>query len=125
MATFSTNNRGDQGSQKSFMWGSMLAFGGLAAGCAIYMHQQQQAEASTGVTEVEIPFASSLEEGSMKVLKVGEANDQKVLVARYQGKLYSTGNFCSHFGVPLNNGALFDDKVLCPAHAAGFSIITG
>ncbi len=61
----------------------------------------------------------------MKVLQVGEGNDQKVLIARYEGKLYSTGNFCSHFGVPLNNGMLFDDKVLCPAHAAGFSIITG
>ena len=72
-----------------------------------------------------IPFADKLDEGDMKVLKVGDKDDQKVLVARYQGKLYSTGNFCSHFGVPLNNGMLFDDKVLCPAHAAGFSIITG
>lgn len=35
------------------------------------------------------------------------------------------GNFCSHFGVPLDGGVLYDDKVLCPAHAAGFSIITG
>lgn len=61
----------------------------------------------------------------MRVLKVGDGDDQKVLIARYEGKLYSTGNYCSHFGVPLNNGMLFDDKVLCPAHAAGFSIITG
>ena len=61
----------------------------------------------------------------MQVLQVGEKDDEKVLIARYNGKLYSTGNFCSHFGVPLNNGMLFDDKVLCPAHAAGFSIITG
>jgi hypothetical protein len=27
--------------------------------------------------------------------------------------------------VPLVNGQLFDDKVLCPAHAAGFSVVTG
>jgi len=59
------------------------------------------------------------------VLQVGEGNDQKVLIARYQGKLYSTGNFCSHFGVPLGFGVLVDDKVMCPAHAAGFSIMTG
>jgi apoptosis-inducing factor 3 len=61
----------------------------------------------------------------MRSIKVGEKDDEKVLIARYQGKLYSTGNFCSHFGVPLEGGMLFDDKVLCPAHAAGFSIITG
>jgi nitrite reductase/ring-hydroxylating ferredoxin subunit len=109
------------------MYGSLLALGSLSAATALYMSQSknQTAEAATGVTEVKIPFASSLEEGEMKVLKVGEADDQKVLIARYNGKLYSTGNFCSHFGVPLNNGMLFDDKVLCPAHAAGFSIITG
>jgi 3-phenylpropionate/trans-cinnamate dioxygenase ferredoxin subunit len=47
------------------------------------------------------------------------------LVSRYNGKLYATGNFCSHFGVPLDGGMLFDDKVLCPAHAAGFSVVTG
>ena len=110
------------------MAGSIFALGGLAAATTFYMTQNNQekvAEAGEGKTEVLIPFASDLKEGEMQVLKVGEANDQKVLVARYQGKLYSTGNFCSHFGVPLNNGMLFDDKVLCPAHAAGFSIITG
>ena len=111
------------------MFGSMLAAGGLAAATALYLQQKQEqesiAEASSGVNEVEIPFSEKLGEGEMKVLKVGEGDDQKVLIARYEGKLYSTGNFCSHFGVPLNNGMLFDDKVLCPAHAAGFSIITG
>ena len=111
------------------MYGSMLAAGGLAAATALYMHQNQNqetiAQASEGVNEVEIPFAENLGEGEMRVLPVGAEDDQKVLIARYNGKLYSTGNFCSHFGVPLNNGMLFDDKVLCPAHAAGFSIITG
>ena len=109
------------------MFSSMLAAGGLAAATALYMQQNQEtiAQASEGVNEVEIEFADKLREGDMKVLKVGKEDDQKVLIARYEGKLYSTGNFCSHFGVPLNGGMLFDDKVLCPAHAAGFSIITG
>mmetsp|Transcript_34079 Transcript_34079/g.24587 ORF Transcript_34079/g.24587 Transcript_34079/m.24587 type:complete len:100 (-) Transcript_34079:1376-1675(-) len=61
----------------------------------------------------------------MRALQVGEGNDQKVLIAKYQGKIYSTGNFCSHFGVPLSFGVLIDDKVMCPAHSAGFSIMTG
>jgi len=75
--------------------------------------------------EVEITWAASLGEGEMKAIQVGADKNDKVLIARYQGKLYGTGNFCSHFGVPLEGGMLFDDKVLCPAHAAGFSIITG
>lgn len=58
-------------------------------------------------------------------LKVGSGDNDKVLVARYNGKLYSIGNYCSHFGAPLAKGVLFDDKVLCPYHAAGFSIQTG
>lgn len=48
-----------------------------------------------------------------------------MLISRFQGKLYATGNFCSHFGVPLAGGMLFDDKILCPAHAAGFNVVTG
>jgi len=61
----------------------------------------------------------------MQSLKVGQKDGDKVLISKYKGKLYATGNFCSHFGVPLEGGMLFDDKVMCPAHSAGFSIITG
>ena len=61
----------------------------------------------------------------MKELKVGPGDEDKVLIARYQGKLYSVGNYCSHFGAPLSTGLLFDDKVQCPWHAAGFSVVTG
>lgn len=64
-------------------------------------------------------------EGEKRVLKVGDKDEDKVLIARYQGKIYAVGNFCSHFGVELGYGVIYDDKVLCPAHAAGFSIITG
>lgn len=104
----------------------MLPIGvGLAAAAySVYNNgQNQTTEASTGTKQVEINF--ELREGEMGLLTVGEGKDDKVLVARYQGKLYSTGAFCSHFGVQLNWGVLLDDKVLCPAHAAGFSVITG
>jgi nitrite reductase/ring-hydroxylating ferredoxin subunit len=75
--------------------------------------------------EVEIPDADSIQEGEMKEVQVGADKKDKVLVARYEGKLYSVGAFCTHFGAPLNMGMLIDDKVLCPWHAAGFSIKTG
>jgi len=119
--------------------GSVLALGAAAAlfssgsGDSKPANESSTSSSSTpevivtpdGAREIEITFADSLGEGEMQVLPVGSGNDEKVLVARYQGKIYSTGNFCSHFGVPLGGGVLFDDKVLCPAHAAGFSIITG
>lgn len=78
-----------------------------------------------GMTFVEITGADALEEGTMMELKVGSGKDDKVLITRYQGKLHAIGAFCSHFGAPLVNGVLFDDKVLCPWHAAGFSVTSG
>jgi nitrite reductase/ring-hydroxylating ferredoxin subunit len=74
---------------------------------------------------VEIDFADSVGEGEMKELKVGDGEKDKVLVSRYKGKLYAVGAYCSHFGAPLAEGVLFDDKVLCPYHSAGFSVVTG
>jgi nitrite reductase/ring-hydroxylating ferredoxin subunit len=78
-----------------------------------------------GWKEIEISGAESLEDGNMMEVKVGSGDDDKVLVTRYKGKLFAIGAFCSHFGAPLINGVLFDDKVLCPWHAAGFSVVTG
>lgn len=48
-----------------------------------------------------------------------------MLITRYQGKLHAVGAYCSHFGAPLATGQLFDDKVLCPWHAAAFNVTTG
>ena len=82
-------------------------------------------EAEGKVKDVEIDFANELEEGMKRVLKVGETDSDKVLIAKYNGKVYAVGNFCSHFGVPLEYGEMFDDKLLCPAHGAAFSVISG
>lgn len=61
----------------------------------------------------------------MKDLKVGPKDNDKVLISRINGKLYAVGNSCTHFGFGLNNGQLFDDKVVCPLHAASFNVTTG
>lgn len=83
------------------------------------------AKADSEKIEVEIDFAADLKDGEMKELKVGPKDDDKVLISRVQGKLYAVGNYCSHFGAPMSTGLLFDDKVLCPWHAAAFSVKTG
>ena len=75
--------------------------------------------------EVEIDFAATLNDGDMRDLKVGPKDDDKILISKINGKLHAVGNYCSHFGAPLSTGQLFDDKVLCPWHAAAFSVVTG
>ena len=47
------------------------------------------------------------------------------MITRHKGNLYAVGAYCTHFGFPLSKGVLFDDKVLCPLHTAGFSVVTG
>ena len=98
---------------------------GVLGAFAYMINKQQNVVEAQDKNLVEINFASELKDGELKSLKVGEADDQKVLISRYNGNLYATGNFCSHFGVPLENGLLFDDKVRCPAHAAAFNVTTG
>lgn len=83
------------------------------------------AEMEGAVKEVEIENAEHINDGEMRAVKVGEKDDDKVLVVRYEGKLHAISNKCSHFGAPLNMGLLFDDKVLCPFHSAGFNVTTG
>jgi len=61
----------------------------------------------------------------MRELIVGDGEEDKVLIARYKGTLRCTGNYCSHFNLPLSKSIMVDDKVVCPFHNAAFSILTG
>ena len=75
--------------------------------------------------DVHVEDTASLMEGEMREVSFGEESSDKFLLVRYEGKLRAVGSFCSHFSAPLKNGVLFDDKVLCPAHCMGFSVVTG
>ena len=46
-------------------------------------HSNERYQSPPGTRLVEIDFAEELAEGDMRTLQVGEAQDQKVLVARY------------------------------------------
>ena len=74
------------------------------------------------VTEHEIPFAKDLKDGDMRALQVGTV---QILISRYNGELYATGNSCPHRGAPMNTGLLVGDKLICPWHAASFNIVSG
>ena len=62
------------------------------------------AEAESNLNEIEIDFSEQLKDGEMKPLKVGPKDNDKVLIARYQGKIYAVGNYCTHSGAPLHMG---------------------
>lgn len=101
-------------------------FGAAAIGGATSNYfNSKSASADSDSIDVEIDFAESLKDGDMKELKVGPKDEDKVLISRVQGKIYAVGNYCTHFGAPLSTGLLFDDKVMCPWHAASFSVVTG
>ena len=101
----------------------MLASATLAGAYMTFSTKTTSAEGEH--IEVEIDFADGLKDGEMKELKVGPKDEDKVLISRVQGKIYAVGNYCSHFGAPLGTGLMFDDKVMCPWHAASFSVVTG
>jgi apoptosis-inducing factor 3 len=48
-----------------------------------------------------------------------------VLISKFEDKIYATGSVCSHYKVSLEGGMLFGDKLMCPAHCAAFSVVTG
>ena len=61
----------------------------------------------------------------MLEIQVGLKDDDKVLVSRIDGVLHCVSNKCSHYGAPLGKGLLVEDRVICPWHAASFSVKTG
>ena len=72
-----------------------------------------------------IEIDSDLQEGEMREVQVGPEKKDIVLVVKLEGKHYCVQSSCPHVGAPLGKGLLFDDKVLCPFHNAGFSVISG
>ena len=83
-------------------------------------------EGETEAKRIEIVNHEEIIEGEFKEVKVGDGKLENILVSRYGGKLYATGAYCTHFGAPFSpNGIMFDDKVMCPYHAAGYSVVTG
>lgn len=58
-----------------------------------------------------------------KVFTVGK---RRILVARWDGKVYAMDDRCTHDNGPLGEGDLSDDgQVECPRHGARFDVKTG
>jgi NADPH-dependent 2,4-dienoyl-CoA reductase/sulfur reductase-like enzyme/nitrite reductase/ring-hydroxylating ferredoxin subunit len=63
-----------------------------------------------------------LKDGEMKEVEVGE---NSVLLVRVDGEFHAIGAKCTHYGGPLEEGALNGHRVRCPWHQACFDVVTG
>ncbi|XP_022112476.1 apoptosis-inducing factor 3 isoform X1 [Pieris rapae] len=67
--------------------------------------------------------STDLKENEMKVFDIAEHG--KVLLVKQNGEFSAVGPKCTHYGAPLNTGALGDGRVRCPWHGACFNLKTG
>jgi NADPH-dependent 2,4-dienoyl-CoA reductase/sulfur reductase-like enzyme/nitrite reductase/ring-hydroxylating ferredoxin subunit len=66
-----------------------------------------------------VASTSDFQEGDMKQVTVGEID----VLLTYTNKEYQAiGAYCTHYGAPLVDGALFHDRVICPWHHACFNV---
>ena len=65
---------------------------------------------------------SQLPEGHLHKVKVGAYD---VLLANVKGEIYALENKCSHYQLPLDQGALCEHRLRCPFHHACFDVRTG
>lgn len=62
--------------------------------------------------------------GTRRMLR-GHVGDQAILLARVGDEILAVGADCTHYGGPLEQGALEGETVRCPLHHACFSLRTG
>ncbi|MBX9685224.1 MAG: non-heme iron oxygenase ferredoxin subunit [Candidatus Obscuribacterales bacterium] len=66
--------------------------------------------------------ADELPEVGVKVFNAGNA---RILIARWEGRLYAIDDRCTHDNGPLAEGELEDGQLECPRHGARFDLVTG
>ena len=71
---------------------------------------------------VDVAAEGEVPEGTMKGVDVG---DERVLLARVQGRLHAVAGLCTHQIAHLEDGVLEGCQVLCPRHGAAFDLRTG
>jgi nitrite reductase/ring-hydroxylating ferredoxin subunit len=66
--------------------------------------------------------ASKLAEGQMVRVEV---DGRPILLVKSGAKICAIGAVCSHYGAPLNEGAIEDGAVRCPWHGSRFALEDG
>lgn len=73
-------------------------------------------------TDYKVAQLSDLGEGEMKNIEV---NGVSILLSKLDGGVYAVSGKCTHYGAPLEGGALHNGQVICPWHHACFDAKTG
>jgi nitrite reductase/ring-hydroxylating ferredoxin subunit len=53
------------------------------------------------------------------------AKDLELCLARFNGTVYATSNYCTHLDCLLSSGKLVDDGIGCSCHGSVFDLETG
>lgn len=65
---------------------------------------------------------SNLHDGYQRAFVI---NGVSVLLIQHAGRVYAVENKCGHFGVPLENGRVGNQRIRCTQHGAEFELATG
>jgi len=71
---------------------------------------------------VVVAKANEIEEGVVKVVRVGDA---PIGVTKVEGEFFAFADVCTHDGGPVAEGELDEYRIECPRHGAKFDIRTG
>lgn len=58
-------------------------------------------------------------------VRVFEYEDERIAVARVDGRLFAIADVCTHDDGPLGEGSLDGCEITCPRHGARFDVRTG
>jgi NADPH-dependent 2,4-dienoyl-CoA reductase/sulfur reductase-like enzyme/nitrite reductase/ring-hydroxylating ferredoxin subunit len=72
--------------------------------------------------QARVASVHDLADGEMKTVTVGGTD---VLLSRVDGDFHACGAHCTHYGAPLDTGALHGTVVTCPWHHARFDVRDG
>jgi len=96
---------------------------GCMAGRGKTRIERQRDGETEGMSEfVTVAKTSEIEEGTVKVVRVGDAS---VGVANVAGEFFAFADVCTHDDGPVAEGELDDHIIECPRHGAKFDIRTG
>jgi nitrite reductase/ring-hydroxylating ferredoxin subunit len=77
---------------------------------------------STEVVYHRVARSGQVPEGYIRRFYVG---DLECAVARHQGKVHATSNYCTHLDCLLSSGKIIDDGIRCSCHGSVFDLDTG
>ena len=72
--------------------------------------------------EVRLTGAATLKPGEKKLVKAG---DTEILLIQLDGSLVAVQPKCPHAGAPLEQGAICNNRLVCPWHMGVFALPTG